>query len=302
MAFLILLLLSVASSERACTLELHPTTRVDANDVGKVNASDPADCCSKCSENVRCKAFVFVDEQPSPFCWLKSSLNGHQHGSKGCTAGGILPPPPAPTPPTPPKPTPAPVTPGCKKDTDCNMAGLCTGASTSTQGTCKCDVGWKGEHCELINFGKAYKCGSGGLCLNHTKASGDYNFSTTFTASWGGEAVRGDNDTDWHIYAASFDNDRGLGSWLSNSRVVHGVASSPTGPYRLSDVALGPLPNTSAWDALTQVLSTRSYCARIVLILCSYCAHTVLILYSYSTHTLLSTILQCSGILYPVPT
>jgi hypothetical protein len=134
------------------------------------------------------------------------------------------------------------------------MAGRCKGAELTKRGTCSCDAGWKGEHCELINFGKAYKCGAGGLCENHTQASttGAFKFATNFTSSWGGEAVRGDNDTDWHIYAASFDNDGTLSRWLSNSRVVHGVSSSPEGPYKLSDIALGPLPKTSEWDSLTQ--------------------------------------------------
>ena len=54
------------------------------------------------------------------------------------------------------------------------------------------------------------------------------------------------------MYAASFGDNAGLGSWLSNSRVVHGVAQAPQGPYTLTDVALGPLPNTRAWDSLTQ--------------------------------------------------
>lgn len=41
-----------------------------------------------------------------------------------------------------------------------------------------------------------------------------------------------------------------LGSWLTNSRVVHAVARHPLGPYTLMDVALGP--RTGAWDGLTQ--------------------------------------------------
>jgi hypothetical protein len=52
------------------------------------------------------------------------------------------------------------------------------------------------------------------------------------------------------MYAASFGHDAGLGSWLSNSRVVHAVSDTPFGPYKLTDVALGP--TSSGWDALTQ--------------------------------------------------
>ena len=58
------------------------------------------------------------------------------------------------------------------------------------------------------------------------------------------------DDGRYHMYAASFGHDAALGSWLSNSRVVHAVAQIPEGPYRLTDVALGPRPGK--WDALTQ--------------------------------------------------
>ena len=138
--------------------------------------------------------------------------------------------------------------PRCTNDTDCNMAGRCT----LPAGNCACDHGWTGPQCERINFGPAYRCGAGGLCLNHTSAASG-NYSSTFTSSWGGEAVEGD-DGAWHVYAAAFAKDGGLGSWLQESRVVHGVSpSGPNGPYQLTDVALGPRGAAGqVWDGLTQ--------------------------------------------------
>ena len=227
----------------ACSIQTHVGVRINGYDIGNdPNTTSSNDCCAACSTNPKCKAFLFVPGSPTNVCWLKSAAVKPEN-CKGCIAGGVIQP-------TPPGPTPTP--PGCNTDIDCNMAGRCQ------NGLCTCDVGWTGNHCELVKFGKSFRCGSGGLCLNHTHATaapssdGDPHFNTTFTASWGGEAVRGDNDTDWHIYAASFDNDKGLGVWLDNSRVVHGVGTSPFGPYLLTDIALGPIQDSSVWDSLTQ--------------------------------------------------
>ena len=123
----------------------------------------------------------------------------------------------------------------CASDYDCNMAGRCT-----THGTCTCDHGWTGDRCERINFGKAWACSHGGLCLEGEGG---------FTSTWGGEAVRGD-DGKWHVFAAGFAGNRTLSSWLTYSRVIHGVGDEPYGPYRFSDVSLGARP--ASWDGLTQ--------------------------------------------------
>ncbi len=55
--------------------------------------------------------------------------------------------------------------------------------------------------------------------------------------TWGGSVLRGD-DGDYHLYAAAFGLGCGLGTWHSNSFVMHGVSSTPAGPYQWSDVAL----------------------------------------------------------------
>eukprot|EP00041_Stephanoeca_diplocostata_P009740 m.151947 g.151947 ORF g.151947 m.151947 type:complete len:501 (+) comp17877_c0_seq2:200-1702(+) len=233
-----------------CNLPIHAGVRVSGYDIGDSHPATSADeCCDLCANNPSCKVFCFVKSRK--ICWLKTqAANGKP--DKDCTTGA--------TTITPPPPPPSPVLPGCTQDDDCNGCGLCemnTSAkldrsSDSDRGTCKCDVGWTGNHCESINFGKAYRCGNGGLCMNQSNASDfDRTYSTSFTSSWGGEAVQSD-DGKFHVYAASFAKDETLSAWLYLSRVVHGVASQPQGPYVLADIALGPLNNTRAWDAVTQ--------------------------------------------------
>lgn len=123
--------------------------------------------------------------------------------------------------------------PSCVSDVDCNMAGRCAA------GACKCDIGWAGTQCETVKFGDSYACGDGGLCLHGEQE---------FTSTWGGEAVHAD-DGKWHIYAAGFANNTSLSSWLTLSRVLHGVSETPVGPFKLADVALGP---REGWDGKTQ--------------------------------------------------
>ena len=58
-------------------------------------------------------------------------------------------------------------------------------------------------------------------------------------SSWGGNVVR-DGSGRFHLFAAAMTGRCNLGSWSSNSEVVHGTADSPAGPFRLAEVALGP--------------------------------------------------------------
>ena len=69
--------------------------------------------------------------------------------------------------------------------------------------------------------------------------------------SWGGNALPDDNGT-YHLFTSAMSSGRnhnsrgsdltpgpcGIGSWESDSLVIHAVASSPIGPFRLVDVAL----------------------------------------------------------------
>ena len=126
----------------------------------------------------------------------------------------------------------------CTTEEDCNMAGWCT------KGACVCDYGWAGPTCGLLNLGKTWKCGEGGLCspLN----------SSNVIATWGGRPVPGD-DGKYHIYSAGFSHQCPLGSWLTNSLVVHGVSDNAHGPFTIHDTALGQTnPISGHWDGLTK--------------------------------------------------
>jgi hypothetical protein len=224
------LLMGAAGAEQtttrlaACTLPLH---RV---------ANSSSDCCALCMAEPACKAFFW---RPPTVCWIKTAAVGGIP-CDGCIVGAAVVLPPSPSPPSPP-----PAQPGCSSMADCNGARC-------ENDRCICDRGWEGQHCELIKFGSAFACGRGGLCLNHSAgsaATGGAPYADNFTSSWGGEAVQ-DDQGNFHMYAASFGQDKALGSWLTNSRVVHAVSKTPFGPYTLADVALGPRPG--AWDGLTQ--------------------------------------------------
>ena len=131
--------------------------------------------------------------------------------------------------------------PACTSNRDCNMAGRCAHGRLGTS-ACLCDIGWGGETCDHIMFGKSRRCGDGGLCLDGGQG---------FTSTWGGEAVRAD-DGSYHVYAAGFDRNATLSQWLDQSRVVHGrSARDPLGPYEFVDVALGAR-SLAYWDGLTQ--------------------------------------------------
>jgi hypothetical protein len=131
----------------------------------------------------------------------------------------------------------------CTTNLDCNQAGRCTHGRFGSR-VCFCDYGWWGQFCDRIKFQSSSRCGSGGLCLDGA-AQG------RFTSTWGGEAVRAD-DGSYHMFAAAFDNNSTLSSWLQQSRVVHAKSTTgPLGPYTFVDVALGRRP-LSHWDGLTQ--------------------------------------------------
>lgn len=69
--------------------------------------------------------------------------------------------------------------------------------------------------------------------------------------SWGGNALPDDSGT-YHLFTSAMSSGRNhnthasdltpgpcsIGSWESDSLVIHAVASSPLGPFRLADVAL----------------------------------------------------------------
>lgn len=60
-------------------------------------------------------------------------------------------------------------------------------------------------------------------------------------SSWGGSVIYVPEDPDYkyHLFVAFFTQECGLGSWTTNSEVVHAVSvSDPLGPYAYNDVAV----------------------------------------------------------------
>ena len=109
-----LCLCSASSLAPTCDAQYNVTVglRVDGNDLFPApNAStSAAGCCSLCSAEKRCRAFVYVSgsSDGAAKCWLKTSLRGARRPDKACTAGVDT----APAPPM-----------RCASDEDCNMCG-----------------------------------------------------------------------------------------------------------------------------------------------------------------------------------
>ena len=54
--------------------------------------------------------------------------------------------------------------------------------------------------------------------------------------SWGGNAIRGDDDK-WHMFVSEIPDGCSLNYWNPNSQVIHATADSPAGPYHSASVA-----------------------------------------------------------------
>ena len=64
---------------------------------------------------------------------------------------------------------------------------------------------------------------------------------------WGGSVVH--EAGTYHIFASRWDERLGHGAWVTSSEIVHGVASSPLGPFVFRDVAL-PRRGMHFWDGM----------------------------------------------------
>lgn len=103
----------------------------------------------------------------------------------------------------------------CTDDVGCSLNGKCV------SGNCSCDAGWTGTACGELALGPTDPR------LGHPWA-GD-------ASSWGGYPLLADDGT-WHLFYSQFARGCGLQHWGTNSRVVHAVASDPTGPFVDVDV------------------------------------------------------------------
>lgn len=139
---------------------------------------------------------------------------------------------PQPLPPIPPAPAPPPawepILPKglCSSDEHCSLNGICA------VGKCICTASWTGHNCQH-------------LALRPVPKIAGYGWNPNVT-SWGGSIYHNASDSRglYHLYVTEETDGKGLYSWISNSQIIHAVATTPFGPYRRKDVVSTP-PTTN---------------------------------------------------------
>jgi hypothetical protein len=157
---------------------------------------------------------------------------------------------PQPLPPAPPAPAPPPawepILPKgpCSSDEHCSLNGICTA------GKCLCTASWTGHNCQH-------------LALQPVPKIAGYGWNPNIT-SWGGSIYHNASDPTglYHLYVTEETDGKGLNSWISNSQIIHAVATAPSGPYRRKGVVSTP-PTTNPqilYDPTTGINMERTAC------------------------------------------
>lgn len=137
--------------------------------------------------------------------------------------GPAQPLPPAPPAPAPPSPW-QPILPKgpCSSDEHCSLNGICAA------GKCLCTASWRGHNCQY-------------LALQPVPKVAGYGWNPNIS-SWGGSIYHNASDSSglYHLYVTEETDGKGLNSWISNSQIIHAVATTPLGPYRRKDVVSKP--------------------------------------------------------------
>lgn len=125
---------------------------------------------------------------------------------------------------------------GCATEADCQLNGACVpaeGAGTvatasGARGTCECHAGWTGRDCGLLDVLPSAEADFPGLAYGvPPSSSGEGGL-----AAWGGSIVADpQRKGKFHVFAAEMSLGCGLNSWYRNSRIIHGTAASPLGPF-----------------------------------------------------------------------
>eukprot|EP01084_Bolivina_argentea_P233743 393606_1 len=102
----------------------------------------------------------------------------------------------------------------CSTMADCSFNGICK------NDICECFPQWIGGHCASLNIIAGSK--DAGL---HSVVNG------TRQTTWGGGAIYDSTSKQWHMIAAEMIDSCGMGTWLSNSQIVHATSDSPDGSY-----------------------------------------------------------------------
>eukprot|EP00931_Biecheleriopsis_adriatica_P116186 TRINITY_DN91865_c0_g1_i1.p1 TRINITY_DN91865_c0_g1~~TRINITY_DN91865_c0_g1_i1.p1 ORF type:complete len:411 (+),score=60.13 TRINITY_DN91865_c0_g1_i1:20-1252(+) len=109
----------------------------------------------------------------------------------------------------------------CSSKRDCNYNGNCL------SGSCVCFAAFKGEKCNVMNFVRPSSQAKVGLASIDSEG--------LQISSWGGSVLQHEDGT-WHMWASEMTNGTGIKSWITNSQVVHAVASGPLGPWKRQEV------------------------------------------------------------------
>jgi hypothetical protein len=110
----------------------------------------------------------------------------------------------------------------CSTASDCSLNGDCVSSA------CVCDAAWSGSPaCDVLAL------------LPTPKRQPGYRNSSG-VSSWGGMSLWDATSSLWHFYAAEMVEMCPLGSWKTNSRVVHGVSAQPAGPFNITDEVFPP--------------------------------------------------------------
>jgi hypothetical protein len=111
----------------------------------------------------------------------------------------------------------------CTTEMDCSLNGNCS------KDACRCDPGWKGDACDVLDFRPATS--------KEEVLQGAYQGGF---ASWGASVFF--ENGKYHMFAAEMAEHCGLNSYTYNSVVVHATAHKPEGPFVRDKVVV---PNQS---------------------------------------------------------
>lgn len=113
----------------------------------------------------------------------------------------------------------------CEDDSDCSYNGRCDDKG----GRCHCRPAWKGAACEELNLLPVDRSRLGYRSRNRT--NNNSNIST-----WGAPILWDETSQKWHGWASEMALNCGINAWQTNSRLVHIVGETPSGPFRRKDV------------------------------------------------------------------
>ena len=75
------------------------------------------------------------------------------------------------------------------------------------------------------------------ISLNLLKTPVDGGLKSASDSFWGGSVIKSD-DGIYHMFASTFANNCGLGTWKFNSKIVHATSTHPLGPFLVKETVI----------------------------------------------------------------